>query len=428
MTGTTHEPATEAEQHNALVQFFMELFGDPETQEAFRENPARCLDLAGVGHASPHQVQAAVAQVAPTIAPAAPAPSGGGGGGWQPSVPSHGSTEHIVQNIFNDYSKHYTINGDGNVVAIGDKAVAIGGDNEGNVNTGDGSTTGNENQVGNTEDNREITVDQSTHGDGSGNTTTATATDNSTTDNHGQARVGAEGGNAGAQDSNAGGAGTGQPTTGPTPTGPTPAALSGAMPATTGSTPFQPAPIAMDPTLAVAATATATGDSGSGLVQTTLNPFASSAPDAFRTADRVDAAAPGTDGDESAVPVPDHADPFSTAGDVHLPDTDADPLGIDHLGTDHSETDPLGTDHLGTDPLGTALGADPLDSSADPGDPGVAPSDPGVDPTGGFVDTGVAAGTEYHDFGGGAAPAFDAGAADSGFADPGAVADPGFGG
>lgn len=83
------------------------------------------------------------------------------------------------------------------VSSSGTGSVAVGGDSTGNIAT-TGGVAGDGNVVGNTFDNDVTNVDESVHGNNSGNTQVTQVDDHSTNDNHAQVNVSADGGSAGA--------------------------------------------------------------------------------------------------------------------------------------------------------------------------------------------------------------------------------------
>lgn len=165
---------------NAIMEFLLGLFRDPDMAREFEQNPRQCLDSAGLREVTTPQVERAVTQIVEqhgggTWTP--PSGSGGGGGG--------GPISMIQQVIHNEQITKIIVNGDNNNINVhqaradGDGSMAFGGDNNGNAASG-GSTAGDGNAVGNTTNTTDVDVDNSVHGDGSGNTLDAKLEDNST--------------------------------------------------------------------------------------------------------------------------------------------------------------------------------------------------------------------------------------------------------
>ncbi|AZG44548.1 IniB N-terminal domain-containing protein [Gordonia insulae] len=328
---------TTADDHNALVQFILGLFGDQARAEAFNENSMRCLADAGLKDVTPQDVRHAVAEVAQTIpAPAgnAAGSAGGGIGHWEPQIPSHGSAVGIIQNITNNYHQQFnTIIGDNNHLdarqtnATGEGSVAVGGDNHGDIATTEG-TAGDNNKTHNTEDKETTNVDRSVHGDNSGNSSAGEVVDNSDNDSHDTLEVTTTG--------NGGQSGT---TTGSTPAG---AAVTTPPATPSGPGPFHPTPIGIDPmpaTLAVAAGGDLDAfqqlEAFSPVPQTLVSdaaPIADAARPVTMTSEDLisehgDAPGPGGGAEGTADATPE----FDPAAPITLGDALADPT-IDHAG------------------------------------------------------------------------------------------------
>ncbi len=177
----------------ALVDFIMSLFQDPQKASEFDQNPGKCMADAGLADVPASEVNAVI----PIVAESVSSP-GGGGGSWSPSVPSHGSSSQIIQNIVNQYYDQSVdvINiGSGNVDvdvknqnANGEGSVVVGGDSSGPIAT-TGGVAGTGNAVGNKSDEHSIEVDKSIHGNNSGNASSTKVTDNSRNDSHNRADV-----------------------------------------------------------------------------------------------------------------------------------------------------------------------------------------------------------------------------------------------
>jgi hypothetical protein len=165
-----------------LIDYILDLFRSEEQAQAFVNNPDQALRAAGLPNVSPAQVQAVAATAAPSLALG----NGDPVVGLQRAVADHHgfqsnflspqtSTEFASRNntefaSHNDTSllspdQHAGANaqagafnlGFGDVTlgdkttttATGDGAVAIGGDNQGDIASGDGAVLGNNNNVNN---------------------------------------------------------------------------------------------------------------------------------------------------------------------------------------------------------------------------------------------------------------------------------------
>ena len=164
--------------NNAILDWVLSLFRDETKAQAFIRNPEGALRDAGLGQCSPAQLHAVAATAAPVVT------MGGGDPvvGLQRAVANHHgiAQQSVHQEAHPDLGSHHTVAvaspttivdnsrdvsldfGDitfGNkATAVGDGAVAVGGDNTGDVLSGDGAVKGN----GNTLNNGDITT-----GDGS---------------------------------------------------------------------------------------------------------------------------------------------------------------------------------------------------------------------------------------------------------------------
>lgn len=328
-----------------IVDFIMELLGDSDKAQQFNDNPGKCIAESGLHDVTANEVVEAMPKVIEQVSP---------GGGWTPPVTSGGTPSEIIHQVVNNY--YTTVIGDNNTVvqANGPGAVAVGGDNNGNISTG-GGVTGDGNEVGNTTTNETTSQDNSVHGNNSGNSTKTGNLDNSTNDNHGA--VNATDQSRPTQTEQSGlhpGAATMPPgalTPTVTPTTPATAPLSATTPMS-ASTPLDAA--VLTTTVAATQSDTSLTDSGSSpftSTPSTGSPFISSSP--FDDAP----------GDIPTVPQDNSS---TTSGTDHTTSGPTDPDDPTTTGTEHTttgETDPL---HTGTDPTHTDFGDDGTVTLNDP--------------------------------------------------------------
>ncbi|MFW0792107.1 IniB N-terminal domain-containing protein [Gordonia sp. CPCC 205333] len=172
--------------NQSIVDFIMELLGNSDKAQQFADNPGKCMADSGLHDVTPTEVAEAIPTVVEQVSY--------GGGEWCPPMPPGGSPADIITQVINNY--YTTVIGDNNTVvqANGPGSVAVGGDNDGNISTG-GGVTGDGNDVGNTSTSQTKNVDNSVHGNNSGNAASTANTDSSTTDNHAATNVtGGDGG------------------------------------------------------------------------------------------------------------------------------------------------------------------------------------------------------------------------------------------
>ena len=160
-----------------IEQFIESLFRDETKAQAMIRNPEQTLRDAGLQNATHAQIQTVAATAAPSVA------MGGGDPvvGLQRAVANHHGIAQetfaptfqpqrvIQQETHNDFASHNSIASPTTIVdnsrdldlnfgditfgnkttAVGDGAVAINGDNEGDILSGDGAVKGNNNDVNN---------------------------------------------------------------------------------------------------------------------------------------------------------------------------------------------------------------------------------------------------------------------------------------
>jgi hypothetical protein len=172
----------------ALFEFVMNMFQDEKKAAEFDKNPDKCMADAGLQDVTPQDVAAAIPVVVQSVTPP-------GGDGWSPSIPSHGSPSQMIQQVVNNYYDQRVdvdiVNTGGGDIDVdikqqnanGDGAVVVGGDNEGPIAT-TGGVAGTDNKVGNKTDDHSTNVDDSIHGNNSGNSSSTKVSDNSRNDSH----------------------------------------------------------------------------------------------------------------------------------------------------------------------------------------------------------------------------------------------------
>jgi hypothetical protein len=162
---------------NLIVDWILGLFRDESKAQAFLRNPEGAMREAGLAQCTPAQIHAVAATAAPSVA------MGGGDPmvGLQRAVSNHHGIAHetfaptfhpqrvIQQEAHTDVVSHNVVASPTTIVndshnvsldfgdltfgnkttAVGDGAVAIGGNNTGDVLSGDGAVKGNGNSVNN---------------------------------------------------------------------------------------------------------------------------------------------------------------------------------------------------------------------------------------------------------------------------------------
>ena len=392
----TASPERTAQDHdrdeNILIEFIRSLFGDADKAQHFNENPAGCLADADLSHVTPQQVHDAVEVVVqsipaptPTVStPTAPTPGGGGGGGgggghWEPpACPPDSSAASIIQQITNNYYQqiiHTEIYGDNNTVvqAIGDGAVAAGGDINAPVAT-TGGVAGADNKVGNEDKTETTNVDASRTGDNSGNTTITDIEDNSKNDSHNELNIGAgEGGRGG--DGGPGGPGTAPPAPVAAPVAPAPAPVQAAA--------FHPVPIGVDavPLLTPTQSSPAPAEPVVQAFEPVPATLLASETSSTEPVQQVNHTAPENDS-ELVQGIPATSGPFRDAPveENRLGNNEIGQAAVDHPDAGHSQGDQLpGDDSAGDQLPGDQSGADQLGGEQSPIEHLAAPGDIGME-------------------------------------------------